>query len=87
MPTCPEGVEIPTLMRALEEGAIKPAVAATRPLAEIREAQTAFLEKHHVGPTKLGQVIGDGAADDAASDHDDTRMGLHRILPWPDAPP
>ena len=43
----------PTLMRALEDGAIRPAVAATRPLSEIHEAQKAFLEKHHVGSMVL----------------------------------
>ncbi len=43
----------PTLIRALEAGGITPAVAAVRPLSEIREAQTAFLEKHHVGSLVL----------------------------------
>lgn len=43
----------PALMRVLAEGGLKPAVAAVRPLSEIREAQTAFLEKGHVGSLVL----------------------------------
>ena len=39
----------PALLRALAEGGIKPAVEATRPLAEIGAAQEAFLAKRHVG--------------------------------------
>ena len=40
-------------MDVVASGGIKPAVAVTRPLAEIKEAQTAFLEKHHVGSMVL----------------------------------
>ena len=43
----------PALMRVLAEGGLKPAVAAVRPLSEIRQAQTAFLEKTHVGSLVL----------------------------------
>ena len=43
----------PALLRILAEGGIKPAVETTRPLAEIREAQEAFLEKRHVGSIVL----------------------------------
>lgn len=43
----------PALMRALEEGGITPAVDTVRPLAEIHEAQSAFLEKRHVGSLVL----------------------------------
>lgn len=42
-----------TLMDIVAGGGIKPAVAVTRPLAEIKEAQAAFLEKHHVGSMVL----------------------------------
>ncbi len=43
----------PTLLRILAEGGLRPAVAETRPLAEIREAQESFLEKRHVGSLVL----------------------------------
>ena len=43
----------PTLIRYLEEGGLDPAVEATRPLHEIREAQEAFLAKRHVGSLVL----------------------------------
>lgn len=43
----------PTLVRLLEAGAVTPALAATYPLAEITAAQTAFLEKRHVGSLAL----------------------------------
>ena len=43
----------PTLLEIVAAGGIKPAVAVTRPLAEIRQAQMAFLEKHHVGSMVL----------------------------------
>ncbi len=43
----------PTLMEIVAEGGIGPAVAEVRPLAEIKEAQTAFLEKRHVGSMVL----------------------------------
>jgi NADPH:quinone reductase-like Zn-dependent oxidoreductase len=33
----------------IERGEIKPLLAKTFPLEELREAQTAFLEKQHVG--------------------------------------
>ncbi len=44
---------IPTLVRIVEEGGIAPITAATYPLSEIRGAQTAFLEKAHVGSLVL----------------------------------
>ncbi|MEO1638520.1 MAG: alcohol dehydrogenase family protein [Pseudomonadota bacterium] len=37
------------LVRYIEEGAVKPALAATYPLAELREAQAAFISKKHTG--------------------------------------
>jgi NADPH:quinone reductase-like Zn-dependent oxidoreductase len=37
------------LVRFIEEGAIKPALAATYPLEQLREAQTAFIAKKHTG--------------------------------------
>lgn len=40
---------IPTLVEHLRDGAIKPVVAETRPLADIASAQEAFLAKRHVG--------------------------------------
>lgn len=43
----------PKLMRFLEEGGIKPVVDSTAPLAEIRDAQTRFLAKTHVGSLVL----------------------------------
>lgn len=43
----------PTLMGVLAAGGLRPAVAAVHPLSEIREAQTAFLEKNHVGSLVL----------------------------------
>ncbi|GAB5446757.1 alcohol dehydrogenase family protein [Gymnodinialimonas sp.] len=40
---------MPNLIRYIEEGAIKPVLAATYPLAELREAQAAFIAKAHTG--------------------------------------
>jgi NADPH:quinone reductase-like Zn-dependent oxidoreductase len=37
------------LVRYIEEGEIKPIVAATYPLSELHTAQTAFIDKKHVG--------------------------------------
>jgi NADPH:quinone reductase-like Zn-dependent oxidoreductase len=39
----------PNLISYIERGEIKPVVAKTSPLAQIREAQAEFLEKKHVG--------------------------------------
>ena len=43
----------PRLLQAVKEGAVTPAVARTYPLREIRAAQSAFLEKRHVGSLVL----------------------------------
>ena len=43
----------PTLLSLVSEGGLTPAVASTRPLKEIREAQEAFMEKTHVGSLVL----------------------------------
>lgn len=40
---------MPNLIRYIETGEIKPALAATYPLAQLREAQTAFIAKAHTG--------------------------------------
>ena len=40
---------MPNLVRYIEASEIKPALAATYPLAQLREAQTAFIEKRHTG--------------------------------------
>lgn len=40
---------MPNLIRYIEAGAVKPVLAATYPLAELREAQTAFIAKAHTG--------------------------------------
>ena len=37
------------LVRYIEAGEIRPALAATYPLEELREAQSAFIEKRHTG--------------------------------------
>ena len=37
------------IVRYIEDGSIKPMLAATYPLSELREAQTAFIEKRHTG--------------------------------------
>jgi NADPH:quinone reductase-like Zn-dependent oxidoreductase len=39
----------PRLVGYIESGAIKPALAATYPLEELREAQSAFIAKKHTG--------------------------------------
>jgi NADPH:quinone reductase-like Zn-dependent oxidoreductase len=39
----------PSLITAIERGAIRPLVARTFPLEHIADAQRAFLEKKHVG--------------------------------------
>jgi len=51
----------PRLLEIVAEGGIEPAVAETRPLSEIREAQTRFLEKTHIGSLVLIPPDGDGA--------------------------
>lgn len=38
-----------TLVKYIEEGAVKPALAATYPLSELHAAQTAFIAKKHTG--------------------------------------
>ncbi|MCY1380851.1 hypothetical protein D9M69_687080 [compost metagenome] len=38
-------------------------------------AQLALLQENHVPPAELGQVIGERAADDAAADDDNLRLG------------
>ena len=43
----------PTLMRALEDGALDPQVGGRWALADIRQAQQAFLQKRHVGSLVL----------------------------------
>ncbi|MGB1035260.1 MAG: alcohol dehydrogenase family protein [Primorskyibacter sp.] len=40
---------MPNLIRYIEEGAIKPALAATYPLDQLRAAQAAFIAKKHTG--------------------------------------
>ena len=40
---------MPELVRLIETGTVKPALAATYPLAELHEAQTAFIAKKHTG--------------------------------------
>lgn len=40
---------MPELVRLIEAGAIKPALAATFPLEKLHDAQTAFIEKRHTG--------------------------------------
>lgn len=40
---------MPNLIRYIEQGEIKPALAATYPLEELREAQAAFIAKAHTG--------------------------------------
>ena len=40
---------MPNLIGYIEAGEIKPALAATYPLAQLRAAQTAFIEKRHTG--------------------------------------
>lgn len=40
---------MPNLIRYIEAGEIKPALAATYPLAELHAAQTAFIAKEHTG--------------------------------------
>ena len=43
----------PNLVRYIEQGEIRPCLAATFPLAQIVAAQTAFLTKQHVGKIVL----------------------------------
>ena len=43
----------PALVERIERGELRPRVAATFPLERIAEAQTAFLEKRHVGKLVL----------------------------------
>jgi NADPH:quinone reductase-like Zn-dependent oxidoreductase len=44
---------LPALLALLQRGAVVPAVSDVSPLAQIRAAQTAFLDKHHVGSKVL----------------------------------
>lgn len=37
------------VVKYIENGQIKPALAATYPLSRLREAQQAFIDKHHTG--------------------------------------
>jgi NADPH:quinone reductase-like Zn-dependent oxidoreductase len=40
---------MPNLVRYIEAGEIRPALAATYPLEELHAAQAAFIEKRHTG--------------------------------------
>ncbi len=40
---------MPNLLRCIESGQIRPALAATYPLEDLRSAQAAFIQKRHVG--------------------------------------
>jgi NADPH:quinone reductase-like Zn-dependent oxidoreductase len=40
---------MPNLIRYIENGEIKPALAATYPLDQLRDAQAAFIAKKHTG--------------------------------------
>ena len=40
---------MPALVRYIEAGEIRPVLAATYPLEELRDAQAAFIEKKHTG--------------------------------------
>ena len=40
---------MPELIRLIETGKVKPALAATYPLKDLHAAQTAFIEKTHTG--------------------------------------
>jgi len=40
---------MPNLVRYIEEGAIRPALAATYPLHDLHAAQRAFMAKTHAG--------------------------------------
>jgi NADPH:quinone reductase-like Zn-dependent oxidoreductase len=40
---------MPNLIGYIESGAIQPVLAATYPLAELRDAQAAFIAKNHSG--------------------------------------
>ena len=40
---------MPNLIRYIEQREIKPALAATYPLDQLREAQAAFIAKTHAG--------------------------------------
>ena len=44
---------LPALLALLQRGAVMPAVADVRPLAEICQAQREFLDKHHIGSKVL----------------------------------
>ena len=49
------GLEVfPNLVGYIERGEIKPLLAKTYPLAQLREAQQAFIDKQHVG-----NIVGD----------------------------
>jgi NADPH:quinone reductase-like Zn-dependent oxidoreductase len=46
------------LVELIEAGAIQPAVAATFPLAQVKEAQTMFVDKGFVGKIVLDVAAG-----------------------------
>ena len=48
-----EPVVFPNLVSLIEQGKIKPLVATSYPLRDIRRAQQAFVEKKHVGKLVL----------------------------------
>ncbi|MEM7499920.1 MAG: zinc-binding dehydrogenase [Pseudomonadota bacterium] len=56
---------MPTLVKLVTEGKVRPVAHATYPLAEIRTAQEAFLEKTHVGSLVLIPPRADHAKKDA----------------------
>ncbi len=51
--TCQERIVFENLIKYIERGEIKPAIAAVFPLAEIHKAQTMFLDKNFVGKIVL----------------------------------
>ena len=51
--TAQDRIVFDNLVRAVEEGAVRPRVAATFPLSEIRQAQRTFMAKTHVGKLVL----------------------------------
>ena len=51
--TVPAGDVFPALLRRIESGALRAVVARTYPLSRVREAQTAFASKRHVGKIVL----------------------------------
>jgi NADPH:quinone reductase-like Zn-dependent oxidoreductase len=51
--TIPDPEVFPNLIRYIEQGEIRPVIAATYPLSEIAAAQAHFLEKSHIGKIVL----------------------------------